>query len=144
MMMWNLNFFSNKNFCNTMNLKWHLAQSFQTYILIKSNPSITFINRNKSMSFYTFFQISKLMILMSKKWPLRLDRLRVSLVGLFEEVLFAKNGVFKKCIMKKCFFKSWVFGKNCYKVLFEKTEGLVRTYKSSGLICKLPKKTMYI
>ena len=31
---------------------------------------------------------------------------RVSLVGLFEKVFFDKSGVFKKYIMKKCFFKS--------------------------------------
>ena len=34
-------------------------------------------------------------------------RLGVSLVGLFEKVFFDKSGVFKKYIMKKCFFKSW-------------------------------------
>ena len=68
----------------------------------------------------------------------------VSLVGLFGKVFFDKSGVFKKCIMKKWFFKSWVFGKNCQKVFFEKTKYLARTYKSSGLSYKLPKRVMYI
>ena len=54
----------------------------------------------------------------------------MSLVGLFEKVFFDKSGVFKKCIMKKCFF--------------QKTECLASTYKSGGLSGKLPKKIMYI
>ena len=37
-----------------------------------------------------------------------------------------------------------MFGKNCQKVLFEKTECLASTYKSDGLSNKLPKKTIYI
>ena len=38
--------------------------------------------------------------------PMAMSGLRVSLVGLFEKVFFDKSRVFKKCIMKKCFFKS--------------------------------------
>ena len=45
--------------------------------------------------------------------------------------------------MKKCIFKK-LFGKNCYKVLFEKVKCLVNTYKNGNLRGKLPKMTMYI
>ena len=43
----------------------------------------------------------------------------MSLVGLFEKVFFDKSGVFKKCIMKKCFF--------------QKTECLVKAVKKCFL-----------
>ena len=44
----------------------------------------------------------------------------------------------------KFFLKSWVFSKNCQKVLFENAKCLANTYKSGGLSYKLPKMTMYI
>ena len=37
-----------------------------------------------------------------------------------------------------------MFGKNYQKMLFDKVECFANTYKSGGLICKLPKKTRYI
>ena len=41
-------------------------------------------------------------------------------------------------------FLSSMFGKNYQKMLFDRVECLANTYKSGGLIFKLPKKTIYM
>ena len=71
------------------------------------------------------------------------------MVQLFQTVLLEKVEVLKSAIWNwvlfiYLFFLSSMFGKNYQKMLFDKVEWLANTYKSSGLSCKLPKKTRYI